>query len=210
MQGRRHQHLRRRSGDPQTSEAGVGLLRRSDVQCAASRTLAFAGGPVTAIIGVLPPGPNRCSAISSEVLRSVLQSILKNSVLEPGPVPPPPPKGFRPTTETDYPPSTLFRSGSQSRGSCGVKRRARDGERPATGGAAADREGSRCKGKSKSATQSTTQIVSSRFGGVRRARRRRTARARATGAWSGGGWRDQGSELADGLIVAGGGGACCG
>ena len=26
-----------RSGDPQTSEAGVGLLRRSDVQCAARR-----------------------------------------------------------------------------------------------------------------------------------------------------------------------------
>ena len=36
MQGRRHQHLPRRSGNPQTSKAGVGLLRRSDVQCAAS------------------------------------------------------------------------------------------------------------------------------------------------------------------------------
>jgi hypothetical protein len=38
MQGRRHQHLPRRSGNPQNSEAGVDLLRRSDVQCAASAT----------------------------------------------------------------------------------------------------------------------------------------------------------------------------
>ena len=37
MQGRRHQHLPRRSGNPQISEAGVGLLRRSDVQCAERR-----------------------------------------------------------------------------------------------------------------------------------------------------------------------------
>jgi hypothetical protein len=40
MQGRRHQHLLRRSGNPQISDAGVGLLRRSDVQCAASRAVA--------------------------------------------------------------------------------------------------------------------------------------------------------------------------
>ena len=42
MQGRRHQHLPRRSGNPQTSEAGVGLLRRSDVQCADRRRCAHA------------------------------------------------------------------------------------------------------------------------------------------------------------------------
>jgi hypothetical protein len=38
MQGRRDQHLPQRSGNPQISEAGAGLLRRSDVQCAASRS----------------------------------------------------------------------------------------------------------------------------------------------------------------------------
>ena len=36
MQGRRHQHLPRRAGNPQISQAGVGSLRRSDVQCAES------------------------------------------------------------------------------------------------------------------------------------------------------------------------------
>jgi hypothetical protein len=34
MQGRRHQHVPRPIRKPQTSEAGVGWLRRSDVQCA--------------------------------------------------------------------------------------------------------------------------------------------------------------------------------
>jgi hypothetical protein len=53
MQGRRHQLLPRPSGDPQTSEAGVGLLRRSDVQCAGSVHEPQVGlaGPQQAVAG---------------------------------------------------------------------------------------------------------------------------------------------------------------
>jgi hypothetical protein len=51
-----------------------------------------------------------------KVLHSVLHSILHSATIDPDPVPCPPHTGFGAFPETDYPPSTLFRSGSRSRG----------------------------------------------------------------------------------------------
>ena len=92
------------------------------------------------------------SAISGKVLRTILQS----RAIGPDPVPCPPPKGFGASPETDYPPSTLFRSGSRSQGlvwygATGTGRGRSPNDRDQRQGSAQDQTG-----KSKSRSKSTT------------------------------------------------------
>jgi len=100
--------------------------------------------------------PSASSAISGKVLRSILQSILQSRAIGPDPVPCPPPKGFGASPETDYPPSTLFRSGSRSQGlvwygATGTGRGRSPNDRDQRQGSARNQTG-----KSKSRSKSTT------------------------------------------------------